>query len=166
MENNFKFVIFYDDGTWYESYEPCSLDDALKEVGDSDNCKISTEIGDVDVFEDGEWLMPREEAEALAASEITAEAEKKAAKEAARRAELATFGDAEDEANIAFIKSICQKRPARDYAGRDSAREISTYPGWKHTVSYNGDGYVEKNGRQYKIVMWRGQTNITRLETK
>ncbi len=73
--------------------------------------------------------MPREEAEALAASEITAEAEKKAAKEATRRAELATFGDAEDEANIAFIKSICQKRSARDYAGRDSAREISTYPG-------------------------------------
>jgi len=166
MVENFDFTIYYDDGDSYSNFDPCTLACAIDEVGDSENCCISTSIGGIDVFEDGTWLMPREEAEAIAAKELAEKANAEAAKTAAIAAERATFGDAEDKANIAFIRSICAKRPARDYSALKSAEEIGSHSGWSSEYCYKGTvAYVWHNGRKYMISMWRGDTNVEREAT-
>ena len=165
----YRFTWWGDYGPEYgESYNPVSLEEAIEAVDGYEDATIETESGTT-VYEDGVWLMSQEEAKALAAKEQSEEEAREAAKEAEKAAELATFGDYIDEANIAFIKSICAKYPARDYGAQSAAREISSNSGWVSMPSYKGteaDVVHTVSNRFYHIDMWRGSRKVTREAIK
>lgn len=159
---------YEDDYGWGTSmsYEPCSLDEAIEAVEGKNDATITTAIGEVDVYTDGQWLMTREEAEALAEQEKQAKTNAEAAAKAERAAEAATLGDNIDKANITFILSIARKYPARDNGAQRAAEEIGRHEDWhnKHQSWKQTEEDVVHlpSGREYHIDMWRGERHVTR----
>jgi len=168
----FNYTVYYDEDS-YSNWDPCSLEyavTAIEELGGYDYAEIETSISGVIVWENGTWIIPREEAEALAEQEEQDKRAAEAAAEAERKAEAATVGDEIDKENISFIMSIAIKHPARDNGAQRTADEIRDYEGWeKQPWSYKAteaDVTDVKSGRHYHIDMWRGNRKITRTLLK
>lgn len=149
------------------SYEPCSLEEAIKAIqGNEDSATIKTEAEGTVVFEDGEWLMTKEEAEALSIEEEAEKEKRKNAREAEAAAERETVGDATDKENISLILAIANKYPARDNGATRAGEEIRSIPGWKTEISWKAteaEVVHKDSGRHYNLNMWRGTREVKRV---